>query len=74
MVRSREQNAGKNYNIKIYNKSFERDEEFKYLGTTLKDQNSIQEEIKSRLNAIMLSTIRCRISCLPVSYPKKQRL
>ena len=25
-------------------------EEFKYLGTTLTDQNSIQEEIKSRLN------------------------
>jgi len=24
-------------------------EEFKYLGTTLRDQNSIQEEIKSRL-------------------------
>jgi hypothetical protein len=28
---------------------FERVEEFKYLGTTLTDQNSIQEEIKSRL-------------------------
>jgi len=27
----------------------ERVEEFKYLGTTLTDQNSIQEEIKSRL-------------------------
>ena len=26
-------------------------EEFKYLGTTLTDQNSIQEEIKSRLNS-----------------------
>jgi hypothetical protein len=28
---------------------FERVEEFKYLGTTLTDQNSIKEEIKSRL-------------------------
>jgi hypothetical protein len=29
----------------------ERVEEFKYLGTTLTDQNSIQEEIKSRLKS-----------------------
>jgi hypothetical protein len=31
-----------------YNSYFERVEEFKYLGTTLTNQNSIQEEIKSR--------------------------
>ena len=31
------------------NSSFEREEEFKYLETTLTNQNSIQEEIKSRL-------------------------
>ena len=31
--------------------SFERAEEFKYLGTTLTSQNSIQEEIKSRLKS-----------------------
>jgi len=35
--------------MKIDNISFERVEEFKYLGTTLKNQNSIQEEFKSRL-------------------------
>jgi len=35
--------------IKIDNSPFERVEEFKYLGTTLRNKNSIQEEIKSRL-------------------------
>jgi UDP-galactopyranose mutase len=35
--------------MKIDNSSIERVEEFKYLGTMLKDQNSVQEEIKSRL-------------------------
>jgi len=33
------------------NSTFERVEEFKYLGTTLTKQNSILEEIKSRLRA-----------------------
>jgi hypothetical protein len=37
------------YNIKINNDSFERAQQFKYLGKTLTYQNSIQEEIKSRL-------------------------
>ena len=35
--------------MKVDNSSIERVEEFKYLGTTLTNQNSIQEEIKSRL-------------------------
>ena len=35
--------------MKIDNSSIERVEEFKYLGTTLTNQNSIQIEIKSRL-------------------------
>ena len=32
-------------------RSFERVEEFKYLATTLTNQNSIQKEIKSRLKS-----------------------
>ena len=36
---------------KIDNSSFERVEDFKYLGTNLTNQNSIQEEIKSRLKS-----------------------
>jgi hypothetical protein len=47
----RDQNAGQNSNIQIGNKSFETMEQFKYLGTTLTDQNSIHEEIKSRLKS-----------------------
>ena len=49
MVMSRDRNAGRVHSVKIDNSSIERVEEFKYLGTTLTDQNSIQEEIKSRL-------------------------
>jgi len=51
MVMSRDQNAGRNYSMKTDNSSFESVEEFKYLGTTLTNQNSIQEEIKSRLKS-----------------------
>ena len=50
MVMSWDQNAGRSHNIKTDNSSFERVEQFKYLGTTLTNQNSIQEEIKNRLN------------------------
>jgi len=35
--------------MKIDNRSIERVEEFKYLGTTSTNKNSIQEEFKSRL-------------------------
>jgi hypothetical protein len=37
------------HGVTIDNRSIERVEEFKYLGATLPDQNSIQEDIKSRL-------------------------
>ena len=39
-----------NHSLKIDNSSIERVEQFKYLGTKLTDQNSIHEEIKSRLS------------------------
>jgi len=39
------------HNIKIDNNSFEKVEQFKYIGTTLTDQNSIQEATKSRLKS-----------------------
>jgi hypothetical protein len=49
MIMSRYQNARWIHNIKIDNSSFESVEEFKYLGTTLMNQNSTEDEIISRL-------------------------
>ena len=37
--------------MRINNSTFERVEEFKYLGITLTNKNSIAEEIKSRLRS-----------------------
>jgi len=51
LVMSQDQNAGQSHNIKTDNSVFERVEEFKYLGTTLTNQNFIQEEIKSILKS-----------------------
>jgi len=51
MVMSRDQNAVEIHSLRIDNITFERVEEFKYLGTTLTKQNSIAEEIKSRLRS-----------------------
>jgi hypothetical protein len=41
----------KNLDLKIANRSFENVSQFKYLGTTLTNQNLFQEEIKRRLNS-----------------------
>jgi len=51
MVMSRDQNAGRIHSVRIDNTTFERADVFKYLGTTLTNQNSIPEEIKSRLGS-----------------------
>jgi hypothetical protein len=51
MLVSRCQKAGQRQSIKIANRSFEGVAEFKYLGTTLTDQNCIHGQIKSRLNS-----------------------
>ena len=51
MVMSREQNAGRIHSVRTDNITFERAEEFKHLRSTLTNQNSIAEEIKSRLKS-----------------------
>ena len=43
MVISRDQNAGRSYSIRTDSSSFESVEDFKYLGTNLANQISIQE-------------------------------
>jgi nucleosome binding factor SPN SPT16 subunit len=48
---SRCQKAGQRLSIKRGNRPFGSVAKFKYLGTTLTDQNCIYEEIKSRLNS-----------------------
>ena len=51
MFMSRDLNAGRIQSVRIDNITFERVEEFKYLGRTLKNQNSIAEKIKSKLRS-----------------------
>jgi hypothetical protein len=51
MLVSRCQKVGQRQRIKIGNRFFESEAKFKYVGTTLTDQNCIHEEIKSRLHS-----------------------
>jgi hypothetical protein len=51
MIMSRHPNSGQNRNIRAANESFGKVAKFKYLGTTLTNQNDIRDEIKSRLNS-----------------------
>jgi sorting nexin-29 len=51
MLMSRSQKTGQKYSIKIANRPFEDVAKFRYLGTTLTDQNHMHKEIKSRLTS-----------------------
>jgi hypothetical protein len=51
MVMSGDKAVGGSHSMKTDTSSFERVEEFKCLGKNLTNQNSIQEEIKSRLKS-----------------------
>ncbi|KAJ4432043.1 hypothetical protein ANN_20657 [Periplaneta americana] len=50
MIMSRDGNIVRNGNIKIGNLSFEKVEQFKYLGATVTNINDTREEIKHRIN------------------------
>jgi sorting nexin-29 len=51
MIMSCHLNSGQNQNIRIANESLESVATFRYLGTTLTNQNYIHDEIKSRRNS-----------------------
>jgi hypothetical protein len=51
ILMSRSQKIGQKHSIKIANGSFEDVAKFKYLGTTLTEQNWMHEGINSRLNS-----------------------
>jgi uncharacterized membrane protein YsdA (DUF1294 family) len=46
-----DRHAIQNHNLKIINKSFQREEHFGYLRTTLRNQNSMHKKIKDRLKS-----------------------
>jgi len=47
MVMSRDQNGGRTHSMKIDNSSFERVDEFKYLGTTLKIKIRFRKKLRA---------------------------
>jgi len=48
---SRDHKAGRSHSTKIHNSTFERVEEFRYFVTTIKNQYSVQEVMKGRMNS-----------------------
>jgi hypothetical protein len=48
---SHHQNAGQSHDIKMANSSVENVAKLKYLGTTVTNQNLINEEVKSTVNS-----------------------
>ena len=51
MALSEDSHPGQNHSMKIDNKSFQRVDQFRYVETTLTNQNSIQEIITVRLKS-----------------------
>ena len=70
MVMSRDQNVGRRHNIHIDNSSFERVEEFKYLGTNLTNRMLFRKKFRAHLSQGMTAIILCRLFCLSVRFQK----
>jgi hypothetical protein len=66
MLLSRHQNVGQNRNIKITKRCFENVAQFRYLGTTVSNQNLNEEVIKRRPNSGYACYHSAQIFCLPV--------
>ena len=76
MIMSLDQNAGRSHSMKIDNSSIERVEKFKYLGTTLTNKNSIQEEINSglKLGSACYYSVQNRLSSSLLSKKLKIKI
>jgi hypothetical protein len=59
---------------KIHNRSFKNVTQSKYLGTTLSDQNLLQEEIKERLNSGNVCYILSRTFYLIICHLETKKL
>ena len=64
-----DQNAGRNHSVKSDNRSFERVEEFRYLGKPLTNKILFRKKLRADWSQGMFAIIRCTIFCLPVCYP-----
>ena len=63
------------FSVRMDNSTFERVEEFKYVGTTLSNLNAIQEEIKCRLRsgiACYYSVQKCFVFQVAIQNVKDQ--
>jgi hypothetical protein len=71
-----DKNAVRNHYIKFENTSFERVEEFKYVGTNLTNQNTIQEKFKSRLKLgnVCYYSVQNLLSCSFLSKKLKMKI
>jgi hypothetical protein len=58
MVTSRDQIVGLSHVINTASSSFENVEQFKYFGTTLKNEKSIQEKLRVGSSQVMLAIIQ----------------
>jgi hypothetical protein len=76
MLMSHSQKIGKKHSIKTVNRSFEDMAKFKYLGTTLTDQNCMHEEIYSRLNSgnVCYHSVQSLLSSCPLSTNVKVKI
>jgi hypothetical protein len=65
VVMSGDQNSRRSHNVKCDNVSFERVKEVKLFGTVLKYENSVQQDIKSRMKSGKVFYLAEQKFCLP---------
>jgi len=74
MIMSRHQNSGYNQNIRVGNESFEDDAKLNYLGTTLRNQNDLCNEMMCRWNSWNVSYHSDQIFVFPSHLKGKLKI